>query len=127
MTNEELKIHLLLLKENARGIEDTIIQNVKKESFVWIIDEAIKALEQEPFINKTCVSEKVCEHDKQIVLDKIRDELHATEEMREDRIEQIKTEMCEYYCRFPYIWDPEQNGCELSESEVCERCPLRRL
>ena len=37
--------------------------------------EAIKALEQEPFINKPCVSEKVCEHDKQMVLDEIRAEI----------------------------------------------------
>ena len=54
MTNEELKIHLLLLKENARGIEDTIIQNVKKESFLWIIEELIKALEQQP--SDDCIS-----------------------------------------------------------------------
>lgn len=38
-------------------------------------DMAIKALEQEPFINKPCVSKKVCEHDKQMVLDKIRAEI----------------------------------------------------
>lgn len=31
--------------------------------------------EQEPFINKPCVSSRVCEHDKQKVLDKIRDEI----------------------------------------------------
>ena len=54
MTNEELKMHLLLLKENARGIEDTIIQNVKKESFLWIIEELIKALEQQP--SDDCIS-----------------------------------------------------------------------
>lgn len=30
---------------------------------------------QEPFINKPCVSEKACEHDKQKVLDKIRAEI----------------------------------------------------
>lgn len=38
---------------------------------------AIEALEQEPFINKPCVSEKVCEHDKQMVLDKIRAEIDS--------------------------------------------------
>ena len=54
MTNKELKMHLLLLKENARGIEDTIIQNVKKESFLWIIEELIKALEQQP--SEDCIS-----------------------------------------------------------------------
>ena len=34
-----------------------------------------KPLEQEPFINKPCVSEKVCEHDKNVVLNKIRAEI----------------------------------------------------
>lgn len=34
----------------------------------------IKTFEQEPFINKPCVSSGVCEHDKEIVLDKIKDE-----------------------------------------------------
>ena len=39
------------------------------------LNMAIKALEQEPFINKPCVSSGVCEHDKQKVLDKIRAEI----------------------------------------------------
>ena len=42
----------------------------------WLKDYK-RLLEQEPFINKPCVSEKVCEHDKQIVLDKIRSEVTA--------------------------------------------------
>ena len=38
--------------------------------------EAIsKALDQEPFINKPCISNGVCEHDKNKVLDKIRAEI----------------------------------------------------
>lgn len=36
---------------------------------------AIKALEQEPFINKPCVYSGVCEHDKNNVLDKMRAEI----------------------------------------------------
>jgi hypothetical protein len=39
------------------------------------LDEAIKVLEQEQFINKPCVSSGVCEHDKNNVLDKIRAEI----------------------------------------------------
>ena len=35
------------------------------------ICDNLKALEQEPFMNKACVSNKVCEHDKKVVLDKI--------------------------------------------------------
>ena len=34
-----------------------------------------KPIEQEPFINKPCVSSEVCEHDKQKVLGKIRSEI----------------------------------------------------
>ena len=40
-------------------------------------DEYTK-LEQEPFINKSCVSSGVCEHDKNKVLDKIRAEIEDT-------------------------------------------------
>lgn len=40
-------------------------------------DMAIKALEQEPFINKPCVSSGVCEHDKNEVLDKIRAQIKS--------------------------------------------------
>lgn len=39
------------------------------------IDFYCRPLEQEPFINKPCVSEKACEHDKQMILDKIRAEI----------------------------------------------------
>lgn len=38
-------------------------------------DRILKALEQEPFINKPCVSSGVCDLDKNKVLDKIRAEI----------------------------------------------------
>ena len=42
---------------------------------------AIKALEQETFINKPCcISGEVCEHDKNVVLDKLRAEIEQTSE-----------------------------------------------
>lgn len=47
------------------------------------IREAIEALEQEPFINKPCVSEKACEHDKNKVLDKIRAEIMSKDGLEE--------------------------------------------
>ena len=49
--------------------------NTKDGYLGQAIDMAIKALEQDPFINKPCVSSRVCEHDKQKVLDKIRAEI----------------------------------------------------
>ena len=44
-----------------------------------IFKAIVKALEQEPFINKPCVSSEVCEHDKQKALDKIRAEIEQIE------------------------------------------------
>ena len=38
-------------------------------------DRILKALEQEPFINKPCVSSGACEHDKNKVLEKIKADL----------------------------------------------------
>lgn len=40
-----------------------------------VIRDTVSGIEQEPFINKPCVSEKVCEHDKQMVLDKLKAEI----------------------------------------------------
>ena len=41
------------------------------------------------------------------------------------QIEDIKTEMCDHYCKYPGIWD-EDDG-ELADSEICANCPLGRL
>jgi len=42
-------------------------------------EEIIKALEQEPFINKACVSSNVCKHDKAVALEKIKTEIEQIE------------------------------------------------
>jgi hypothetical protein len=41
--------------------------------------------------------------------------------------EEIKTAMCNDYCRYPREWDEEEQGQELCDSEVCAACPLNRL
>lgn len=43
-----------------------------------------------------------------------------------EEIEEIKEEMCNKYCHYPYIWDEKKDG-ELWESEQCQNCPLNRL
>lgn len=48
------------------------------------ICDNLKELEQEPFINKACVSNKVCEHDKEVVLDKIRAEIMRLDDINPD-------------------------------------------
>lgn len=42
-------------------------------------------------------------------------------------LEQIANDICMHYCRWPELWDEEAKGCELSESDICAKCPLMRL
>ena len=58
-----------MLKSKMDGHTDT--------SYEWVetVRMAIKALEQEPFMNKPCVAHQVCHEDKVKVLDKIRAEI----------------------------------------------------
>ena len=42
------------------------------------------------------------------------------------QFEDIKEDICNHYCHYPYIWDEEKDG-ELSESEICKNCPLNKL
>ena len=75
--NNKLKHFITCLKCEVSGkcCDDNCSTQYDAGNMGEIIEnlEAIsKELEQEPFINKPCVSEKVCEHDKQMVLNKIR-------------------------------------------------------
>ena len=42
-------------------------------------------------------------------------------------LEDIASEICDNYCKYPGTWDEEKEGCELCMSEVCKNCPLNRL
>lgn len=42
-------------------------------------------------------------------------------------MEQIAEAMCNNYCKFPSIWNEEEEGMELCESDICKNCPLNRL
>lgn len=35
-----------------------------------------------------------------------------------------KTKICDEYCKYPYEWDEDKEGCSLDESDVCKNCPL---
>lgn len=65
MTREELRDYV---------DEQRTLNNIPYHVYSTLID-GIDTLEQEPFINKPCVSEKVCEHDKNKVLDELRAEI----------------------------------------------------
>ena len=55
----------------------------RKATFIKV-NELLDELEQEPFMNKACVSGKVCEHDKEVVLDKIRAEIMKLDDINPD-------------------------------------------
>lgn len=42
-------------------------------------------------------------------------------------LEEIASEICDKYCKYPNEWDAEQEGMELCESDICRNCPLSRL
>ena len=42
-------------------------------------------------------------------------------------IEEVKTDICNEYCKYPETWDEDAEGMELSESDICKNCPLNRL
>jgi hypothetical protein len=54
---------------------------------------AIKALEQEPFINKPCVAHKVCHEDKVKVLEEIRAEIIA----KDKNVKAIRSDGCCFF------------------------------
>ena len=74
MTREEAIICLKGIKNYGR---DTFNEQTDWQG---CLDMAIEALEQEPFMNKSCVSNEVCEHDKMQVLDKIMVEIESAYE-----------------------------------------------
>ena len=42
--------------------------------------------------------------------------------------EEVKTEMCDKYCKYPCEYDPEDHdGVELFDTDICKNCPLGRL
>ena len=74
MTNEEAIEYNKNLRMYMRLADKNQPCKFLEENYI-ALDLAIKALEQEPFINKSCVSSGICEYDKNKVLDKIRAEI----------------------------------------------------
>lgn len=42
-------------------------------------------------------------------------------------VDEVTSEICDKYCKYPELWDEEEEGCELCESNICKECPLRKL
>ena len=40
-------------------------------------------------------------------------------------LEDIASEMCDHYCKYPIEYKPEENdGVEIFDSDICRNCPL---
>lgn len=42
-------------------------------------------------------------------------------------LEEVASEICDHYCKYPDIWDEEKEGVTLIDSGICENCPLNKL
>ena len=59
-------------------------------------------------------------HDELMIeVDKIQNKLIGQKEIVED--------ICTNYCKYPYMWNEEDEGCTLAESGICNKCPLNKL
>lgn len=44
------------------------------------------------------------------------------------QLEDIATEFCDKYCKYPETYKPEEHdGVELFDSDICSNCPIGRL
>lgn len=64
-----------LIPLRTPALQDRYVPYVKYDDMVNCVKTMPSVTPQEPFINKSCVSSEVCEHDKNKVLDKIRTEI----------------------------------------------------
>lgn len=78
MTIEEAKKYAknMTYREAICNLKQAKSVPYRKATFIKV-NELLDELEQEPFMNKLCISSKVCEHDKEVVIDKIRAEIEA--------------------------------------------------
>ena len=76
MTREEAEKYAenMTYREAIYNLKQAKSVPYRKATFIKVY-ELLDELEQEPFMNKPCISSKVCEHDKEVVLDKIRAEI----------------------------------------------------
>ena len=44
-----------------------------------------------------------------------------------EQLNEIVEEMYNHYCKWPGLWNHEEEGMELCESEHCKECPLNRI
>lgn len=57
----------------------------------------------------------------------VRPTKHEGKKTISSQLQEIVEEFCNDYCKHPYTWDEEKEGCELSESDICANCPLNRI
>ena len=51
----------------------------------------------------------------------------AKRRVDKEELEQMASDMCKYYCRFPLLWDEDVMQMELAEADICKYCPMKEL
>ena len=86
-------------RDDVHDMLENLPITVEDKWFNWLQKACMRLAElpsvtpQEPFINKPCVSSEVCEHDKNVVLDKIRSEIIT----RDRNIKAIRSDDCCFF------------------------------
>ena len=97
MTREEAREFLINISYKLGNMSVEYLSEKDGEK----MREAIEALEQEPFINKHCVSSGVCEHDKQNALEKIRAEIESYK-LSEDKLSDMDEDSVKWGMKIAY-------------------------
>ncbi len=79
--------------------------------------------------NEECVDIKSIQVASEMCLT-IHDELMIEVDKLQDKLiekNRVVEDMCTNYCKYPYMWNEEDEGCTLAESGICNKCPLNKL
>lgn len=57
-----------------------------------------------------------------------REKAAAQEALKNKAIaEEVTTDICNHYCKYPLIWDEDAEEVEVSESDICKNCPMTKI
>ena len=79
--------------------------------------------------NEECVDIKSIQIASEMCLT-MHDELMLEVDKLQDKLiekNRVVEDMCTNYCKYPYMWNEEDEGCTLAESDICNKCPLNKL
>ena len=92
-------------------------------------DQIMALLELIQSSNEECVDIKSIQTASEMCLTMHADLITEVNKIADKLMEQngVVEDMCTNYCKYPYMWNEEDEGCTLAESGICNKCPLNKL